>query len=94
MVCCYDYLLHRRSISSQQQSMLLTKKYMKIMCFMDSCWFTYFKVSAFFYMSITVIKSFSLQLSFKGIFRDPKIQSTLFSTHTDFIAYSERTLLY
>ncbi len=30
----------------------------------------------------------------KGIFRDPLIRSTLFSTHTDFIVYSERTLLY
>ncbi len=30
----------------------------------------------------------------KGIFRDPLIRSTLFSTQTDFIVYSERTLLY
>ncbi len=30
----------------------------------------------------------------KGIFRDTLIQSTLFSTHTDFIVYSESTLLY
>ncbi len=29
----------------------------------------------------------------KGIFRDPLIPRTLFSTHTNFIAYSERTLL-
>ena len=29
-----------------------------------------------------------------GIFRDPLIRSTLFSTHADFIVYSERTLLY
>ena len=33
-------------------------------------------------------------LNIKGIFRDPQIRSTLFSTDTDFIAYSERTLLY
>ena len=30
----------------------------------------------------------------KVIFRDPLIRSTLCSTHTDFLAYSERTLLY
>ncbi len=30
----------------------------------------------------------------KRIFRDPLIRSTFFSTHTDFIVYSERTLLY
>ena len=27
-------------------------------------------------------------------FRDPLIRSTLFSTHTDFMAFSVRTLLY
>ncbi len=34
------------------------------------------------------------KLTFKGIFRDPMIQSRLFSTHIWFIAYSERTLPY
>ncbi len=30
---------------------------------------------------------------FKGIFRYPQIQSTIISTHTDFLAYSGRALL-
>ena len=37
---------------------------------------------------------FDTYCSVKGIFRDPVIRSKLFSTHTDFIAHSERTLLY
>ena len=39
-------------------------------------------------------KQISNELYLKGIFRDPLIPGTFFSTHTDFIAYSERTFLY
>ena len=49
---------------------------------------------AYDYIALTRQKSTLELTSLKGIFTDPLIRSTFFSTHTDFIVYSERTFLY